>query len=114
MSQSLGLGFESKYEGFDPQYHSRWDPLNAEKLARERIKFTGSPASPRGESGIWGWWRGTAGDRRFLTYAVPLCSTAPNVMEKRPAIAMVVPDAVARVISGIRISRHNVRAGIGA
>jgi len=35
-------------------------------------------------------------------------------MKKRPAIAMVVPDAVARVISGIRISRHNVRAGIGA
>jgi hypothetical protein len=50
----------------------------------------------------------------ILTCSLNLWSTANNVMQMRPANAIVSSVVAVRAVSGIRISRYNERAGIGA
>jgi len=52
--------------------------------------------------------------RDTLTRYSNLWSTAINVMQMRPANAIHHGGAIVRIISGIRISGYNMRAGIGA
>ncbi|KAA6465052.1 hypothetical protein DYQ86_03615 [Acidobacteria bacterium AB60] len=58
--------------------------------------------------------RARGAQRLFLTSVARLCSTSGIVMQMRRAQIVAIPAVVGRAISAIRISTHNVHAGIGA